>query len=159
MSKKNIFIGIGLFTAGIVLTAVVGILAMPSLMMLEDKSPYDFDKTIEVFEQSVKDKGWKIPAVHDLQATMKKFDKDVMSVKVYELCHPDHAGLILAANDERIVSSLMPCRVAFYEKEDGSVYMSRMNSGLVAKTFGGLIAEVMAIASADVEVMLEPLLK
>jgi len=36
--------------------------------------------------------------------------------------------------------------------------MSRMNSGLVAKTFGGLIAEVMAIASADVEVMLEPLL-
>ena len=69
-----------------------------------------------------------------------------------------HAGAILAESDERIVAALMPCRVSFYEKADGKVYISRMNSGLMAKTFGGLIAEVMAVASADVEVMLQPLL-
>ncbi|QEN08956.1 DUF302 domain-containing protein [Oceanispirochaeta crateris] len=45
---------------------------------------------------------WKIPAVHDLQTTMAKFDKDVKKVKIFELCHPDHAGEILAENDESI---------------------------------------------------------
>lgn len=158
MVKKSIFWGIGGLIAGVILVAVIGIAAMPSLMMLEDKSPYDFDETVAVFEESVANVGWKVPAVHDLQATMAKYGKDVKSVKVYELCHPDHAGQILSESDERIVSSLMPCRVSFYEKEDGSVYISRMNSGLVAKAFGGIIAEVMSVASADVEVMLEPLL-
>ena len=112
----------------------------------------------EVFEKSVIDHGWKIPTIHNLQATMAKYGKEVKSVKVFELCHPDHAGEILTENEERIVSSLMPCRVSFYEMEDGSVHISRMNSGLMAKTFGGVIAKVMAVASADVEIMLKPVL-
>jgi uncharacterized protein (DUF302 family) len=159
MNKKTVFSTLAGILIGVILTGIIAFAAMPSVMMMEDVSPYDFDTTVELFEQSVKDQGWKIPTVHNLQATMAKFDQDVMSVKVYELCHPDHSGAILAESDERIVSALMPCRVSFYEKEDGKVYFSRMNSGLMAKTFGGLIAEVMAIASADVEIMLEPLLK
>ncbi|MCK5673905.1 MAG: DUF302 domain-containing protein [Spirochaetales bacterium] len=158
MNKKSILIGVAGLVAGILLTGIIAFVAMPSIMMLEDVSPYDFEKTVEVFEQSVSDLGWKVPTVHDLQATMAKYDMDVKKVKVFEICHPDHAGAILKLSDERIVSSLMPCRVSFYEKADGKVYISRMNSGLMAKTFGGVIAEVMAIASADVEIMLEPLL-
>ena len=57
--------------------------------------------------------------VHDLQATMKKFDKDVRSVKVFDICHPDHSYEILSRDQERIVSNLMPCRIAVYEKNDG----------------------------------------
>ena len=158
MSKKSIIWAASGLVAGIIATLVIMFFSMPSMMMMEDKSPYDFEKTVEVFEQSVEDLGWKIPTVHDLQATMAKYDKDVKKVKVFELCHPDHAGEILAESEERIVSALMPCRVSIYEKEDGTVYFSRMNSGLMAKTFGGLIAAVMDTASADVEVMLDPLM-
>jgi uncharacterized protein (DUF302 family) len=45
----------------------------------------------------------------------------------------------------------MPCRIAVYQKADGSVVVSRMNTGLMSKIFGGLVTEVMAQASADSE--------
>jgi uncharacterized protein (DUF302 family) len=89
---------------------------------------------------------------------MKKYGKDVRPVKVFELCHPDHAGKILAADSERIVSVLMPCRVAVYERADGKTYVSRMNSGMMAGMMGGLIADVMADAASDNEKILEPVL-
>ena len=71
----------------------------------------------------------------------------------------DHAEKILKEGDERIVSSLMPCRVAIYEKPDGKVYISRMNSGLMAKTMGGIIAEVMSTASKENEEILNAIIK
>ncbi|MCD4819907.1 MAG: DUF302 domain-containing protein [Candidatus Cloacimonetes bacterium] len=131
---------------------------MPKMMIFEDVSQYDFDKSVEVFETSVAEHGWEIPKIHDLQKTMAKFDKQVRPVKVIELCHPDHAGKILLESEERIVSSLMPCRVAIYEKADSKTYISRMNSGMMAAMMGGLIAEVMADASSENEVILQPLL-
>jgi uncharacterized protein (DUF302 family) len=90
---------------------------------------------------------------------MAKFNKEVKAVKVYELCHPDHSGRILSESDERIVSSMMPCRVAIYEKDDGKIYVSRMNSGMMAKAMGGLIAEVMADAFQENEIILDAVIK
>jgi uncharacterized protein (DUF302 family) len=89
--------------------------------------------------------------IHDLQATMKKFGKEVRSVKVLELCHPDHSYEILNRSEEKIVSSMMPCRISVYEKEDGSVWISRMNSGLLAKPMSPVIRKTMSAAAADVE--------
>jgi len=149
--KKSLIFGLIGFVLGVLVTGVVMYKMAPGMMMLEDVSPYNF-------EESVKAHGWKIPKVHDLQKTMKKHGKDVRAVKVIELCHPDHAGRILAESEERIVSSLMPCRVAFYEKEDGKVYISRMNSSLMASMMAGIIPEVMDIAAKDTEKMLKVVL-
>ncbi|HHN48724.1 MAG TPA: DUF302 domain-containing protein [Bacteroidales bacterium] len=129
------------------------------LMLKEDVSKYDFETTSTKLEKAVLDKGWKIPAVHDLQATMHNFGKTVGPVKVFELCHPNHAEKILKRSEERIVSTMMPCRVAIYEKADGKVYVSRMNSGLVARTMGGIVNEVMQEAFADSEKMVEAVIK
>ncbi len=52
----------------------------------------------------------------------------------------------------------MPCRVAIYEKADGKVYISRMNSGLMASTMGGIIHEVMDEAASQNEEILEAVL-
>ena len=156
--KKGLIFGLIGFVLGVLVTGVVMYKMAPDMMMLEDVSPYNFEETVAKFEESVKAHGWKIPTVHDLQKTMKKHGKDVRSVKVIELCHPDHAGRILAESEERIVSSLMPCRVAFYEKEDGKVYISRMNSSLMASMMAGIIPEVMDIAAKDTEKMLKAVL-
>ena len=121
----GIIIGIA---GGLALGGLIIFLAMPKLMFKETVSPYGFDETVNRVEKAVAEKGWKTPMVHDLQATMKKFDHDVQSVKVFEICHPDHSYQILKESDERIVSSMMPCRISVYEKEDGSVWISRMNS-------------------------------
>ncbi len=157
--KKSLLTGILGFVLGIIVTAVVVYKAAPGMMILEDESKFaTFEETVETFEQSVKDHDWKISTIHDLQKSMAKFGTDVMAVKVFELCHPEHAGRILAKSDERIVSSLMPCRVAIYEKADGKVYISRMNSGLMASTMGGIIPEVMDEAASQNEEILEAVL-
>ncbi|MCD4829070.1 MAG: DUF302 domain-containing protein [Candidatus Cloacimonetes bacterium] len=129
------------------------------MMLSEDESPYGFDETIEILTQSVDDHGWTIPKTHNLQRSMAKFGHEVLPVTVIELCHPDHANRILQEDDERIVATLMPCRVAVYEKSDGKVYISRMNSGMLAGMMGGLIAEVMSLAAAQNEEILQPVLK
>jgi uncharacterized protein (DUF302 family) len=147
------------FVAGIAITILILYLAAPSLMFREDKSSMDFDNTVKKVEEAATAMGWKIPAIHDLQATMKKFEKDVRAVKVFEICHPDHSYKILSSSEERIVSNMMPCRIAVYEKEDGSIWISRMNSGVVAKPLNRLVRETMTDAAADVELIIAEVLE
>jgi uncharacterized protein (DUF302 family) len=137
--------------SGLILGGLLAYIISPSLMFKEDKHEMDFDQAVNRIEMAVEKRGWKIPAVHDLQATMKKFDKEVNSVKVLEICHPDHSYEILSRNEERIVSNMMPCRIAVYEKDDGSVWISRMNSGIMAKPMSKVIRKTMSAAAKDVE--------
>lgn len=137
--------------AGLFLGMLIVYLSAPSIMFKENRVEGDFDQITGKLEESVVASGWKVPNVHDLQATMKKFDKDVRSVKVFDICHPTHSYEILSRDQERIVSNLMPCRIAVYEKNDGSVWISRMNSGLVAKPMSKVIRKTMSAAARDVE--------
>lgn len=155
---KNFIIGLVCFLVGILTLGIVMYFTAPKLMLLEDQSPYTFDEAVEIFVQTTEDKGWKIATVHDLQATMEKFDYEVDKVSVFEICHPDYAYTILKENDERVVSALMPCRVAIYEKQDGNVYVSRLNSGLMGKMMSGVVPEVMEKASRESEEIINSIL-
>lgn len=123
-------------------------------LFYETESFFGFEETIEKLIQSITSEGWKMPAIHDLQNTMLSFGRTVLPVKVIELCHPKHSSRILEKNDERIVSSLMPCRISVYNKADGKTYISRINSGMLAASVGGIISEVMSDATKDVEVII-----
>jgi uncharacterized protein (DUF302 family) len=132
----------------------------PPIMKLEElffesESPYDFERSVEKLTETINEEGWKTPAIHDLQQTMRNFGKEVMPVKVFEICHPKHSSRILEKNDERVVSALMPCRISVYEKENGKTYFSRINSGLLSGSIGGIIAEVMNDATNDVETIIQ----
>lgn len=157
---KNMTTGIiiGLI-AGAIIALLVIFFSSPSLMLKENKSKHDFETTLAEIEKSVESMGWKIPHVNDLQATMHKFGKDVRQVKVYEICQPDHAYNILSQDDERIVSSLMPCRIAIYEKSDGSVFVSRMNAGLMSKPMNKIIRSTMSVAASETEQILAPVIE
>lgn len=153
---KNVLIaGLAGLIIGSLITGFAIFKLSPGMMLMETSSPYDFATTVQKFEMAVAKQDWKVPAVHDLQATMHKYGKTVGPVKVYELCHPDHAEKILKKSEERIVSTMMPCRVAIYEKADGKVYISRMNSALMASAMGGIVKEVMAEAFSENEQMIE----
>jgi uncharacterized protein (DUF302 family) len=99
-----------------------------------------------------------MPATHDLQNTIRNFGKEILPVKILEICHPKHSSRLLELDNERIVSTFMPCRISIYEKSNGKVYISRINAGLLSKNFGGLIEEVMSAANAEMEEMIRPLL-
>ncbi|BAZ93653.1 uncharacterized protein FOKN1_1254 [Thiohalobacter thiocyanaticus] len=159
MRQMNLLYGFIGLVIGIIMTGVSAYAVMPDLMILEDESRYGFDETVRMMHEETEKQGWSIPVVHDLQETMKNFGKDVRKVKVFELCHPAHAYKILSQDSERIVVSMMPCRVAIYERADNKAYISRMNSALMGKLMGGIVSEVMDDAARESEMIIAPLLK
>lgn len=122
---------------------------------METKSKYGFDETVQKLSEVVSGSGWKLIHVHDLQETMRKNGKEVLPVKVVEICKPDYAYRLLSEDDQRIYSNMMPCRVSVYEKEDGQTYLSRINSALMASQIGGVVQEVMSGAFTDAEQFIE----
>ncbi len=158
MEKKNVIFGVIGILVGIILTGIIMFSSAQSMMLKEEQLNMSFNEAAELLEKTTKDKGWKIPVVHDLQETMSNFGKDVNKAKVFELCHPDHAYKILREDDERIVSSLMPCRISIYEKSDGRVYISWMNTSLMGRMMKGVVPEVMGNASRESEEIINVLL-
>jgi uncharacterized protein (DUF302 family) len=126
-------------------------------MLIESISPYDFSTTVERLTKEIENKSWKIANIYDLQKTLENHGKKVLPVKVFSLCHPAQSGKILEKDTERIISSMMPCRISVYEKQDGKTYISRMNSEIIAKSFGGIIEEVMTSSANEVERIIESL--
>lgn len=149
--KAKIITGITALIAGALLMGFIGFYSLPGLMMLEDETKYDFETTVQVFEDKVNEAGWSILVTHDMQETLKGHGHDVKSVKIFELCSSKYSAEILKLDDERIVSPLMPCRVAIYEKSNGKTYIARMDSELLARPFGGVINEVMQQAASEIE--------
>ena len=160
MCNKKLYVGLAIgLLLGTLLTLVTIFNQAPKLMIVEDESAYDFATTAAKLEEAVKGAGWSIPTVHDMQKTLKGFGHDIDEVKIYELCSSKYSEIILAVDEGNLVSPIMPCRIAIYVKSDGKTYISRMNSALVAKMYGGIIDEVMQKAYADTEVILKQIIK
>lgn len=104
-------------------------------VLLENQSRFSFTETNEMLSKTITENGWKITIIHDLQETMKKNGKEVLPVKVIEICNPGLAFQILLKDELRNVSPMLPCRISVYEKSDGHTYISRMN----APAFAGMI--------------------
>ncbi|NLD24457.1 MAG: DUF302 domain-containing protein [Bacteroidales bacterium] len=124
-------------------------------MFFENRSKYGFEETINQLTELVPENEWKIIKILDLQETMRKNGKDVLPVKVVEMCKPDYAYQLLSEDSQRIYSNMMPCRVSVYEKSDGNTYISRMNSAMFAEQIGGVMQDVMSKAFDDVEKMIK----
>jgi len=115
-------------------------------MFIEYPGKYDFEKTVEILSESILNGGWKMPATHDLQATLANSDIEVLPIKVIELCNPKLASQILKGSDTRLYSSMLPCRISVYQKEDGKTYLSMINSAALASQIEGIVEKVMTEA-------------
>ena len=129
---------------GFVLCGVVMFTAMPSMMIVTKECQLGFDETIAALEKRIPEHGWIVSGgkAMDLNASLAKHGVDLgPRVKLVKLCNAEHAKSVLTT--DRWVSCLMPCTMAVWEGDDGKVYLSEMNMGLMAKMFGGNIAKVM----------------
>lgn len=124
-------------------------------VMIESASKFGFDETLAKLTANITEKGWKVTIVHDLQETMKKNGKEVLPVKVIELCNPAHAFNILSKDEYRDVTPMLPCRISVYEKADGKTYISRMNAPAFAAMIGGDAAKTMVQAFSETEVIID----
>lgn len=126
MKIRTLFIAL-LLVSGLMAKAQTNDKENPSVL-LESQSRFGFTETNEILSKTILENGWKITIIHDLQETMKKNGKEVLPVKVIEICNPGLAFQILSKDELRDVSSMLPCRISVYEKSDGHTYIARMNA-------------------------------
>lgn len=148
MGVVYLLIGIVL---GIVLTLIVLKYYAPKLIIKEGVSKYSFNETIDRLVSAVERNNWRMPHVHDLKVILSKSGYDVKSVKVLEICKPEFAYQILSKDKNRLASSLLPCRIAVYEMNNGDVIVSRMRGKEVGSLFGSVIANTMDLAGSQSE--------
>jgi uncharacterized protein (DUF302 family) len=67
------------------------------------------------------------------------------------ICNPRHDSKILADDANRGVTPFMPLAVAVHEDKQGQVFVSQLNVGLLGTMFGGVVAQVMAMAGKDLK--------
>jgi len=158
--RKRVMI---MFLAGIIagafLSGAILVTAMPSMMIITKESRLPFDETVESLKKRIKEKGWSVSSVIDLNKSLAKhnvsFSPRITQIK---LCRPEYAESVLTT--DRHVSTMMPCTFSVWEGADGKIYLSKMNMGLMGKMFVGNIAKVMGGRVAkDEKVILAGLLK
>jgi uncharacterized protein (DUF302 family) len=120
-------------------------------LFIESTSQYDFEQTIETLSGIILSNGWNISVTLDLQASLNKSGIDVLPVKVIELCNPNLASRILQNSATRIYSSMLPCKISVYGKDNGKTCLSVLNSGAFATLIGGTVEGVMTEAFSHVE--------
>ncbi len=145
---------------GIILSGAALFYFMPRMMLVVRESKFDVDKTVAEIQKAAAKNGWQVPKVYDIQASLKNAGyKDLPPVKIMSLCQPDHAHNILKENADRKVTAIMPCRIGIYQDNNGKVYISGMNMGLMSKVFGGNIAKVIAYVTEEEHKILKNVIK
>lgn len=136
---------------GVVLMGITMWTMMPKMMLSVHESRYDtVEETIQKLAATIKANGWSVPAVRSMNKSIEKNGLTLKrQVKLVELCNAKHAKAVLETNPE--VSTLMPCSWGVYEGNNGKIYISGMNMGLMGKMFGGNIAKVMGNTVAKEE--------
>ncbi len=127
-------------------------------IVVENKSRYGFDETVDRLISEAEQREWKVPFVHDLQQSLAKSGKEVRPVKVIEICKPAYSGKMLELNDERIMSVMMPCRISVYMKDDGETTPPFWMVSTVGRQ-PERIAEVMKAASDETFEILKSVMK
>ena len=131
--------------------------AMPQ-MLVEVASPLGFEETLERLEANAKDLGWKVPGkwkVDFQKNLMKVTDTDIGPNRVLKMCEPFAAAKLLLKDEYKMLTAMMPCTIAVYEKSDGKTYIAMMNLGIVGKAIGGDVVVAMQKAMPDMLKMVD----
>ena len=147
---------LGWIVVGMFLMGAIVWFTMPALMVIQHKSPRDYQATVTALQQAIAAKqDWKVPAISDFQKTINEAGHGpIDKVGSIALCNPRYASRILADPKNRKVTAFMPLAIGVYEDGKGQVYVSQLDVGLMGMMFGGTIAEVMGVAGKDLSAVI-----
>ncbi|MDF1613293.1 DUF302 domain-containing protein [Stygiobacter electus] len=128
-------------------------------LISESESKYTFTQTVDTLTKVAGKNKWKVIIVHDLQASLKKNGKEVLPVKVIEVCNPNYSFNVLNKEEFKLFSSMMPCRISVYEKADGKTYVSRINTGFMNEVMKDKQCKSMSNALSDIEKFISNVVK
>lgn len=156
MDVLSLLIGVVL---GLGVALVMVVMLLPRLMIVVRRSKLGFDETVEALRLGVPSAGWSMPGEINLNASMAKHGVEFLPrVQIVQMCKAPYAKEVLTI--DRRVSCLMPCAVSVWEGDDGGVYVSMMNTGLMGKLFGGVVGRVMGgPITKETEAILAPVVE
>jgi len=127
----------------------------PHPMFLEDTSPANLPRTVEVFMEEVRAGGWSHLTTHNMAGILSTRGFTLDPVLIIEVCSGRHSAALLANDETRFVASMIPCRVAIYQTSDDRVIISRMNAPMMAEMMPPAVAEVIAASGAEMEAIIQ----
>ena len=120
-------------------------------VFIENPSPANLPETIKAFKEEVKAAGWSILHVHNLAGVLSTKGHTLAPAMVFEVCSGKYSAILLAKDEHRYVTSMIPCRVAIYQTSKGNVVISRMNTQMLAQMLTPEVAEVVITSSQEME--------
>ena len=136
---------LGLLTGGVIASAAF-VWMMRHKMVIATQSQKTFEETCAALEEAVgTEKGWALPiGSWDLFARFQKkhvVPSNFTKLKIYFLCNSALASRVVS--DTPAMAGIMPCSWSVYELDDGTVWISRMNIGMMAMMFSGEVGDAM----------------
>jgi len=149
----SVFLG---FMAGILFAGIAVNVSSGEMMIKEIKSPYDFDKTVDIISARINNAdGWHVTNVIDQNKEVQLHGGEAIgNFKIIKYCHGGFSSQMLKSDDRKKIGNMMPKSFAVYQKADGQVYVSTMNGAVMGKLFGGEIEEIIEEVSLEVEGMM-----
>jgi len=143
------------FLIGIIFTAVTINISAKPMLVKEFKSPYDFDKTVQVMSDRINnEEGWHVTNVIDQnKAVSENGGFPIGNFKIIKYCHGRYSAEMLKADDRKKIGAMMPKSFAVYQKSDGQVYVSTMNGAVIGKLFGGVEEKIIRLQAKKVNLV------
>ncbi|MEN8139434.1 MAG: DUF302 domain-containing protein [Bacteroidota bacterium] len=155
MEKKILIIVsvLGGLVFGVFFTGLAMNMSSEKMMLVEIKSPYEFDKTVDVIQNRINNKdGWRVTGVIDQnKAVIDGGGAPIGKFKIVKYCSGKFASEMLNNDDRRKIGVMMPKSFAVYEKSNGQVYISTANGAIMGKLFGSDASNIMEKVALDVE--------
>ena len=120
-------------------------------MFLQTESPKSLPKTVKIFKQEVTAAGWSILNVTNMAGILSEKGYTISPVLIFDVCSGKYSSQILAKDEYRFVTPLMPCRMSIYQTSKGKVIIARLNAKGMAPMFDGGLAKIMMKSSDELE--------
>lgn len=140
--NKNIFYVLIGFMTGTCFVVFSGSQSSCEKIITVHRSKYDnVDLTCQALQSSLKSNGFNCKGFIDLNNSMAAHGFQLSRpARVVQFGKTKYAHDLVMTNPE--VSVLMPCAFGVYE-DDGAVYISSLDRGLIGRMFGGTAEKIM----------------
>lgn len=129
---KILLAGTGCFLAGAVFTAGAVFYILKTALIEEKECVLPYEQAVKSFPRRAAALGWSVRTVPcGLPVPVPG-----QRIMVFEICSREYANRILNNASSRKSASILPCKIAVYEK-DGKVWISRLNGKAAAFLLGG----------------------
>jgi uncharacterized protein (DUF302 family) len=99
----------------------------------------------------VKKSGWSILNSTNLSGILSAKGYTLDPVLIFDVCSGKYSAKILANDEYRFATPLMPCRTSIYKTSKGKVIIARLNAKAIAPMFDEGLAEIMLRSSGEIE--------